>query len=698
MTRLHPVSPMPRVPQSTSSASPHRAPGRRWLAARALAARTTCLLVALAVPVYPCGGPEFYEIDAPLLTADAHLQAVEVVDDFDFRPRAELRFLYPFLAAGTPRASAMWSHAYADGAWNRPAKLDTLEALSLDGPVAAFERAGGRGDARELSRTARALVDAALDLPAVVADEYQPSVRRAVEALELLAAPGGASALTPAVVQRLYSADSLPAPDMSALPALAQEALALRALARDSLPAWGEAHPQSARAGSLQFVALQLAMKRGIPDGWAHDIRDSVPAERWRDFSAMHDAWMRRFPQHPLAPWVTLSRLRVAFLAGDTATAWNTALAMYGAHPPRALDEMRYLLRQSMYPPSLDDARIDDVLRAALLGEVRIDGERWRREWDRAATARAPWAFATRDRLMWHAARDSTNALRLPPAALRAPAAALTPLGGVLRLVALVRAGRVAEAIAQADSLGRDSLASDSLVAPMRIQLLLAARRWRDALDAPGIDPSARQYLVRVLAPDSVLASLARGGNPALALEARRTTATRLASLGAWGAGAAALGPRESTKATAWRRVQPLAADSTLAGRLAFARYMRVQNGKLFWGNDKVWYRSLNWRLRSVGDTVVRGFNPILPWSADDETRAIGRHFRDGFEMYHAIKGYADFLARAPRSDARRAAALREANLTYNWLVNWDNNNSPFWADALEAEGIGRTIRQAGRR
>jgi hypothetical protein len=66
--------------------------------------------------------------------------------------------------------------------------------------------------------------------------------------------------------------------------------------------------------------------------------------------------------------------------------------------------------------------------------------------------------------------------------------------------------------------------------------------------------------------------------------------------------------------------------------------------------------------------------------------------------MYHAIKGYADFLARAPRSDARRAAALREANLTYNWLVNWDNNNSPFWADALEAEGIGRTIRQAGRR
>ncbi|MBK6306285.1 MAG: hypothetical protein IPF47_11470 [Gemmatimonadetes bacterium] len=692
---------MPRVPQSTSSASPHRAPGRRWLAARALAARglaarTTFLLVALAVPVYPCGGPEFYEIDAPLLTADAHLQAVEVVDDFDFRPRAELRFLYPFLAAGTPRASAMWSHAYADGAWNRPAKLDTLEALSLDGPVAAFERAGGRGDARELSRTARALVDAALDLPAVVADEYQPSVRRAVEALELLAAPGGASALTPAVVQRLYSADSLPAPDMRALPALAQEALTVRALARDSLPAWGEAHPQSARAGSLRFVALQLAMKRGIPDGWAHDIRDSVPAERWRDFSAMHDAWMRRFPQHPLAPWVTLSRLRLAFLAGDTATAWNTALAMYGAHPPRALDEMRYLLRQSMYPPSLDDPRIDDVLRAALLGEVRIDGERWRREWDRAATASAPWAFATRDRLMWHAARDSTNALRLPPASLRAPAAALTPLGGVLRLVALVRAGRISEAIAQADSLGRDSLASDSLVAPMRIQLLLAARRWRDALDAPGIDPSARQYLVRVLAPircwcrsrvAATPCSRSRRGAP-------RPRVSRRSGRGApaprpWGR-ASRRRPRRGDASNRSRPTARSPVDSPLRATCA--------RTEVVLGNDKVWYRSLNWRLRSVGDTVYRGFNPILPWSADDETRAIGRHFRDGFEMYHAIKGYADFLARAPRSDARRAAALREANLTYNWLVNWDNNNSPFWADALEAEGIGRTIRQAGRR
>ena len=102
-------------------------------------------------------------------------------------------------------------------------------------------------------------------------------------------------------------------------------------------------------------------------------------------------------------------------------------------------------------------------------------------------------------------------------------------------------------------------------------------------------------------------------------------------------------------------------------------------------------------RLQALEDSTRAAFNPLLPWSAADERAAIGRHFRDGFEMYLAVRAYADFLARAPRTDLRRRAALREADATYNWLVNWDNNNSSFWSAALEGEGIGRVIRQAGR-
>lgn len=660
---------------------------------RSLLARATGLLVALAVPVYPCGGPEHYDIDAPLATADAYLQAVETVDDFDFRPRPELRFVHPFIASGVPRASAMWMHAYADAAWNTPAALDTSAAFSLVAPVAAFDSAAQRGDARALSVAARALLNEALSVPAVVADEYRVPVRRAVEALELLSAPGVAAAMTPALVQRLYVDDRRGGGDVRPLPAWAQEALAMRALPRDSMPAWGDAHPQSLRLGSLRFVGLQLAMKRGIPDGWAREIRDSVPPARWREFAAMHDDWMQRFAEHPLAPWVTLSRIRLAYFAGDTTTAWNVALGLYRAHTPRAVEEMRFLLRQSFYPPTLDDPRIDDVLRAALLGEVPIDGARWRLEWERAQRVNAQWAVAARDRLMWRAARDSAKTLRLPANALDVPASSLSPIGGVLRLVALIRADRVRDAIARVDSLG-----TDSLVAPMKVQLLLAARRWRDALAAAGGEAESRAYLVRVLAPDSVLASLAASSGGPLATEAQRTLATRVAAAGGWRAAADRLPLRDASRRALWRGTQALAADTSLGGRLAFARYMRARNGKLFWGNDKVWYRSLNWRLASITDTVNVGFNPILPWSSADEVRAIGRHFRDGFEMYHAVRAYADFLARAPRTDVRRTAALREANLTYNWLVNWDNNNSRFWEQALEEEGIGRAIRQAGRR
>lgn len=679
-------------------------------AARRLTGRALALLAALAVPVYPCGGPAFYPIDAPLATADVTLQAVEVTDDYDFRLRSELRFLYPYLLAAPTEASGMWTFSYADARWNQPRALDTTAVLTLDPVVAAWREAAGSGDRARLERAARAVVEGALALPATAADEYQPVVRRAVEALELLAASGvrGGEAreaawqgveLSPAVIRTLYGRDSVDAAAARALPEWGRRVLALRATPRAALEAWADAHPGSPREGSLRFVGLQLAMQRGIPDGWARETRDSVPAERWRELAAAHDRWAERFPTHPLAPWVALSRVRLAYFAGDTAAAWRGALALYPTHRWRALDEMRYLLRQGMYPPTLDDPRIDDLLRTALLSEVRIDGARWQREWERARRSDAPWAIAARERLMWRAAQDSAGALALPAEALRVPAASLTPLGGTFRLVALVRGGRVGEAIAYADSLGgAGDVVGDSLLAPVALQLRLADRRWRSALATPHVAREARQYLVRVLAPDSVLRALATGGDALLSREAARTLAMREAAGGAWGAGARALPAADASRAALWRRTAALARDSSLAGRLAYARHLRAMNGRLFWGNDKTWYRSLNGRLRTVQDTVYGGFNPILPWRASDEVAAIARHFREGFEMHHAVRAYVDFLQRAPRSDPRRAAAVREANLAYNWLVNWDNNNSGFWQEELERAGVGRAIRAAGRR
>ena len=665
-----------------------------------LLARTIALLAAIAVPVYPCGGPEHYPIDAPLATGDAYLQAVETVDDFDYRVRPELRFLYPFVSARTPGSSALWRHSYTDADWNRPRMLDTTATLTLDREAEAFRAAGRMGDPATLAQAARAVLHAALGLPASVADEDRLAVRRAVEALELFAAQRVGSAgevldvaLTSTILRTLYGRDSLASAEARALPAWAQEVLTARTTARDSLAAWSAAHPRSPRQGSLQFVALQLAMRHGIPDGWARQTRDSVPPARWSELATLHDDWTRRFPQHPMAPWVALSRLRLAYFAGDTTSAWERVLALYPQHPLRALDEMRFLLRQSMFPPTLDDSRIDHSLRAALLGEVPLDGRRWQREWALAQPSNEPWAVATRDRLLWRAARDTSLARGLPPTALMVAQASLTPLGAVLRLIALTRVGRIRDAIVYADSIG-----TDSLVAPMKVQLLLAAHRWCDALAVPSVSREARQYLVRILAPDSVLESLAAGHDALLAAEARRTLATRVAASGEWRTAGDRLAGRDGRRGAEWRRVASLAGDSSLSGRLALARHMRARNGLLFWGNDKIWYRSLNWRLRAVREEQSARFNPMLPWRADDEAGAIARHFRDGFEMYHAARAYADFLSHAPRGDPRRPAAVHEANLSYNWLVNWDITNATFWRDELEHDGIGPVIRQAGKR
>ena len=66
--------------------------------------------------------------------------------------------------------------------------------------------------------------------------------------------------------------------------------------------------------------------------------------------------------------------------------------------------------------------------------------------------------------------------------------------------------------------------------------------------------------------------------------------------------------------------------------------------------------------------------------------------------MYLALREYADWLARAPANDGRRRAVVRESDGAYNWLVNWDANNSRYWQRELERRGVGAAIRRAGRR
>ncbi|MEO7966568.1 MAG: hypothetical protein ABIT38_21930 [Gemmatimonadaceae bacterium] len=79
-------------------------------------------------------------------------------------------------------------------------------------------------------------------------------------------------------------------------------------------------------------------------------------------------------------------------------------------------------------------------------------------------------------------------------------------MGGAFRAIALSLAGRNREAMEQAESLG-----SNSVVDPLRAHLLLTARCWTDALAVLEISIESKEYLVRVIVPDSVLTSLKAG-------------------------------------------------------------------------------------------------------------------------------------------------------------------------------------------
>lgn len=595
--------------------------------------RALVLVTLSAATASPCGGPETYPINAPLVTLDAQFEAIQTVSDgVESRVRPELRFLAPF--RGTAGVTdALWSHAYQDAGWNPPPRFDSTATFGAPDTL-AFRAAVSRGDTAGADRAARAIVDRVLDLPALVADEHITSTERAV--------------------------------------------------------AWLE---RSTHAGSAEFAVIKRTMRERIPNGWVSAIRDSVRAETWTSLAALHARWLATHAAHPLAPWVRFSRARLAFFQGDTVGAWEPWLALYatGAHRPRVLSEMRYLMLQAMVPPV--DRRIDGVLHAALLTGRSLGVAAWNREWRASASLPPAVRIATQERLLWHAATrplaDSLDRLTGFPREAARPSV----FWAELRALALARGGQRAAALQQLQG-----LEADSVIAPLRAQLLLGTGRWADGIRTPAIPFASRQYLVRVMAPDSVVSVLTRDPDRQLANEARLVHAVRLAAAGQWRPAIAALPAGQSRRAALWRTAGTLSADTSSRGRLAWARWLRQRNGSLFYGNDKPWYRSLNWRLGAIESTDSQyGFNSQLPWTAAAEQRAIGRHFRESFELYVALKAWVAWLGRPGISPAERRRVAREADGAYRWLVDWDANNSGFWKGALEAEGIGRAIRMAAR-
>lgn len=654
-------------------------------------------MLLVAVPAFPCGGPGADLVDLPLVPAKEYLAHTLYDDDYEVELRPELRFLEPFRRLMPDSVVRLYGFLYeGDG---RPAELpdDTVRARVRRELLTPAIRAIERGEFLEAAAAARRVVNQVLDMPANVAGAYRDALRSAVEIADVaprLTASDRSAALSvftlDVAARQAGSVDTTTSPW--------RDVMTVRQLSRDSAAAYAERHPESLRLASLRFVALQEAMRTGIPDGWAGSIKDSVPPARWAELERLHTDWLARFGDHPLADYVRLSKVRLFYFEGERDRAWNELLAMYPRHRERVLGEMNYLVRTSVRPQSLDDPRFDWPLRTALLPSTFVTDEQWTAYWKASeAHIREPWAIAMQERLLWRYVELQQRRAPLPagfPSRARAPSS----LWSKLRLVALLQSGDVAGAFEQADSTA--DTVSD--IGAIRVRLRLLRRDWGGALAVAPVGDPATAYLVRVLAPASIVDSLASARRSPFTTDARLTIAARRAAVGDWPGASRSAGATSPARARIWARTATLAADTSRAGRLAFARWMRDRHGALFFGENTFWLRGLNWRLYGLArDTTDRNappprLDPRLPWTPAEERAKIGAHLESTTELYYSLRSYARWLDGATASTPGLAAVVREADQVYNRLVNWDESNSRFWPDVLTDSPEAHSIRRAG--
>ena len=655
-------------------------------------------LALVAVPAFPCGGPGADIVDRPLVPVHDYLVRTLYDDDYESHLRLELRFLEPFRRAMPDSVRGLLAFAYDSDRYPSATDIDTLsgryEREKLGDALHAIEQ----GDYARADAAARRVVSDVLDLPAGLASPYAGALRTAVEVVDV------APSLTPddrIAAARYFSSDSAAREALAAggaLPEVLRGAVDIRRLTRSEASGYADAHASSPRLASLRFVALQEAMRTGIPDGWASSVRDSVPSARWDELEQLHTDWLRRFSSHPLADYVRLSRVRLLYFKGDGAGAWDELLSMYPRHRERVLGEMRYLVQQGVLPESIDDPKLDWPLRTALVTEMRVSPDQWNAYWQATeAHAGEPWAIAMQERLLWQAIKLDESTRSLPSRFPQRPAAP-TPLWAKLRLLALLEAGDLDGATAQADRIE----ASDDDLGAIRIRIHLLRGDWGKALAAspPGVPPTA--YLVRVLAPQLIVDSLASAQTSPLGNDARLTIAGRRAAAGDWAAASRSVSATDPDQSRRWARTAALAADTSRSGQLAFARWMRDQHGRLFFDEDTFWLRGLNWRYYALDhDTTDHseprlGLDARLPWTSVEERAMIDAHFRSTTELYYALRAYARWLDGATRTTPGLVAVVHEADQVYNRLVNWDERNSRFWSAALTQSPEARSIRRAG--
>ena len=647
-----------------------------------------------------CGGPAVYDLDAPMHPLDNLLeQLLTSQSDYELGTRDEFLFLYPFKLEKQKEIEPLWTLVYMNNteSFRQP-------ALEL------FESALMRGDWETAETEAKQIINQVIDMPSAVADMYQPAF---IEALEFLELQPYLKDVNLHLVKSVFW-DSSARQESNKLPQDLQDILEIRTLDRQKVDEIIAAKPHHPRAATLRFISLRNEFAHKVPDGWVYDIRKKVHKDTWRELERSADLWLKDYPQHPLADLVLFWKTRIYYFEGNRQRAWNQLLSIYPRRLPRVLYEMRYMLMNYEAPlvENLDKIK-DPILFSALLPSLDINSEQWSKWWELSEmNFLRPWASNLQERLLAKTIREGYFA-QLPHSFPKQPRNP-TSLWGKLRALSLMKTCQWDNAAKQLFSLAAD-----------KEQAILAAayhlRRGKIALAAQVIDlpEDVRHYLIRVMLDDDGLHVLELSKNPILKREALFEQGVRFAEKGKWTEAARIIRATDIPNKAFWEKAAALSADTRAAGRLEWARFLKNNNGKLFYGNDSAWYRSLSWRIRRVSDNQQRVAKrskndsqqapaPMgeagkqmcshdFPWTSEHEQDAVTQHLARTAEMWLALQVYADWLSTSKPS-REMSVVLKEADACYNWLINWDSTNSHFWNNYLVDQSAIKQIREAGKR
>jgi hypothetical protein len=658
---------------------------QRWIVALSCIGLT--FLSPSVQPADACGGTPITDVGellVPLRTMVADL----LQDDFEGFDLEDFRFLRPFELAGRDPEGlfAIARDTVSEDAPQSGGEVDLKPFLG------ALEQ----GKLDDAKRAAEAVVKRVLDLPASWASAQAGALQRAVEFLELYPSLAG---VEPALLAHFFVArDAKP----DALPPQLRMAQQVRDTARAELPPLLTANPKHPRAPSIELVRIAERVHHDLPDGWPGQL--DVGKQVWSALEHEYDTWLKTHTTHPLSDLARLSKLRVLYLQGDAKRAWDLLLDMYPRHPLRVAWEMRHILRAGLKPDHIALSKLKDpVLVTALLREsTPLTPTQWAELWQRSEQEpRAAWAGNLQERLFVQAIRlgsEGTPVPQLPAAARRAP-----QRWAELHAAALLAAHRDQDALAQAKLL---EVKDDRIAAKLLAHAYLRQCDWAQAAAATQhLGQESLRYLLEVLASDAALEALSRGNTKdKLALPAQRARALRLLQTDQWQA-AADLWPSDSAaaEAKARREATKLAADTSAAGHLRFAKWLRgAQGALLFPDTDRAYSRGLKQRL----DALNGGPEADTQHTPQGLPEACAMHEREqlsyvllrGGRRERAFEQYALALDQLDPSSPDAKTTLKEADALYNTIINWDSSWSKSFEPLLAGSSAARQLRDAGKR